>query len=88
MRKESILAALEGQKIISSHSHHLPDDDHAILSLQGVLEHSYVSWCTPSVPDGSDPAAVEKWLNAVGCRSYFVSLERALMESSTIFPIG
>ena len=84
MNQEQLLHALWHQKIISSHSHHLPDEDHRGLSLQGVLEHSYVSWCTPSIPDGSKREEVEKWLNAVRTRSYFVSLEKALMRIYTI----
>ena len=80
MNKEQLLDIFRHEKILSSHSHHLPDADHRSLNLQGVLEHSYVSWCTPSVPDGSNRAEVEKWLNAVRTRSYFVSLEKALMH--------
>lgn len=80
MNQEQLLYNLRHEKIISSHSHHLPDGDHHALNLQGVLEHSYVSWCTPTIPDGSDRAEMEKWLNAVRTRSYFVSLEKALME--------
>jgi len=80
MKKEQILHELLQQKIISSHSHHLPDGDHAALNLQGVLQHSYVSWCTPSIPDGTNKQEVDAWLNAVRTRSYFVSLEKALME--------
>lgn len=80
MNQEELLYNLRHEKIISSHSHHLPDGDHHTLNLQGVLEHSYVSWCTPSIPDGSNRAEVEAWLNVVRTRGYFVSLEKALME--------
>lgn len=84
MNQDNLFYTLRHEKIISSHSHHLPDRDHHTLTLQGILQHSYVSWCTPSIPDGSDRAEVDAWLNAVRTRSYFVSLERALMKIYTI----
>ena len=80
MNQEQLLHALRDQKIINSHSHHLPDGDHAVLNLQRVMEHSYVGWCAPSVPAGKDRREVESWLNAVRTRSYFISMERALMD--------
>lgn len=76
--RRELLEALWREPIVNVHSHHLPDEAHRALNLQSLLEHSYVGWCTPSIPDGTDRIEAEAWLNAVRTRSYFVWLERAL----------
>ena len=71
---------LESLPIINSHSHHLPDNDHYQLTLNAVLTNSYVSWCGTPLPADNSRHEINAWLNAVGTRSYFVWLEKALME--------
>lgn len=80
MDKQSFRAYLEEQPVISSHCHHLQAGEHQGMGLAGLLRQSYVNWCGVPVPDGDDPEAVENWLDAVGTRSYFVWLEKALMD--------
>lgn len=79
MDRLAFVAWLSEQAITSSHSHHLPDEAHQGLNLKSLLENSYVAWCGHAVPEGNDPAGIADWLSAVGGRSYFTWLEKALM---------
>ena len=78
MDRNALYEFLWKEPVVSVHSHHLPDADHPALTLQSLLEHSYVGWCTPGIPDGRDRAEVDAWLNTVRTRGYFVWLEKAL----------
>lgn len=80
MDKKEFLSLLQNQPIINSHSHHLPDNDHYQLTLKAVLTNSYVSWCATPLPSENSKEEIIAWLNAVRTRSYFVWLEKALME--------
>lgn len=80
MDRSELLSWIEEQPIINSHSHHLPDHFHHNLTLENILRNSYVDWCGVPVPSLDSEAEVSAWLNAVRTRSYFVWLEKALME--------
>lgn len=80
MDKKEFFNFLQNLPIINSHSHHLRDKDHSQLTLENVLSNSYVSWCGTPLPSEHSKQEIDTWLNAVGTRSYFVWLEKALME--------
>lgn len=81
MDKHSFAHKLKNEPIINSHAHHRPDFVHHGLDLEGVLRNSYVAWCGKLIPeDVSNKGAVDAWLKAVRSRSYFVWLEKSLME--------
>ena len=64
--------------IINTHAHHLPDIETADLNLAKIFEKSYVSWCSEPIP--SSAADVDKWLEKIRNRSYFVNLAKALQK--------
>ncbi len=66
--------------IVNTHSHHLPDEEHPALNLAEMFRNSYLNWCGVLVPSGESEEEIAHWLDAVRTRSYFVWLERALME--------
>ena len=80
MERNEFIDYLKNQPIMNSHSHHLPDNHHSKLTLRGVLHNSYVNWCGTPVPSGDSEEEIATWLNAVRTRSYFVWLEKALMD--------
>lgn len=80
MDRTEFLTRIGEQPIINSHSHHLPDQFHHDLTLEKILRNSYVDWCGVPVPSFDSKTAVSAWLDAVRTRSYFVWLEKALME--------
>ena len=80
MNKKDLLSSLQREAIINSHSHHLHDRDHHSLNLDNVFRNSYVNWCHKPVPDGNSKDEIGLWLDSVRNRSYFLWLEKALME--------
>lgn len=80
MNKNDMIFRLKSQPIISSHSHHLQDEEHHNLSLEKILSNSYVNWCGKPIPSGQSKDEISVFLNAVRNRSYFVWLEKSLME--------
>jgi len=80
MDRIEFLRELEREPIVNSHSHHLRDRDQHALTLDALLRNSYVSWCGATLPPAHSRADIEAWLRAVRTRSYFVWLEKALME--------
>lgn len=80
MDRNELLYYLQGEPIVNSHSHHLGDEDHCALGLEAVMRNSYVNWCGVPVPSVDSKGEVAAWLNAVRNRSYFVWLEKALMD--------
>jgi hypothetical protein len=76
--REDIHAELASLRTVSTHSHHLPDAQHANMDLAAVLSMSYVSWC--GVPVGSTPETRRAYLDQVRHKSYFVWLERSLRK--------
>lgn len=80
MTKSEMYRIIEKEQLVSSHSHHLPDEKHAALGLSEVLQNSYVGWCGRPIPSGEEKEGITAWLDTVRSRSYFVWLERALME--------
>jgi len=80
MDRIEFLRELEREPIVNSHSHHLRDRDQHALTLDALLRNSYVSWCGATLPPAHSRADIEAWMRAVRTRSYFVWLEKALME--------
>lgn len=76
--QESILHHLSGQTVFSTHSHHLPDDFHETLTLERLMERSYVNWC--GVPVGTTAQEHEAFLEKVRHKSYFIWIEKALQQ--------
>ncbi len=67
-----------GLKPVNSHCHHLRDGEHAALGLDGLLQHSYVSWYHLPVPRG--PGGRGPFLNALRGSSYLYWLEASLRK--------
>lgn len=80
MDRTELLNELKGKPIVNSHSHHLRDEEQHVLGLEGVLRNSYVNSCGAPFPAIDSREAVSRWLDTVRCRSYFLWLEKALME--------
>ncbi|NLF28344.1 MAG: amidohydrolase family protein [Clostridiales bacterium] len=80
MDRIEFLRGLEREPIVNSHSHHLRDHEQHALTLEAVINNSYVSWCGAPIPSADSGADFERWLNAVRTRGYFVWLEKALTE--------
>lgn len=70
--------------IINTHSHHLSDGEIKDFDLRKLLSNSYVSWCGKPIPDGRSKSEITSWLDAIRTRSYFVWLEKSLMELYSI----
>jgi len=67
---------LEHVSVVSTHEHHLEDEDQSRLSLENIFAHSYVGWL--EVPMGKTDEEHEHFLQKVRYNSYFVWLEKAL----------
>ncbi len=80
MDRNEFLCYLENEPIVNSHSHHMRDEEHAALTLEGVLQSSYVNWCGTPVPPAEAKEKIAAWLGSVRSRGYFVWLEKALMD--------
>jgi len=80
MKKKDLAALLWKEPLVSTHSHHLPEEEHQKLTLPGLLHQSYLNWCGGKVPDNGTPEEVNAWLKAVKNRSYFIWLEKALQQ--------
>jgi hypothetical protein len=75
---EEIRSYILNQEIINTHSHHLMDSDMATLTLKGLLEKSYISWCGEPIPSSS--AMADNFFKKISNRNFFVSLSRALQK--------
>lgn len=74
--KQALYAAMDGMPVINTHSHHAPAAEQRDLTLENLLEQSYVGWCEePPAPDRESRAAYVRRLRA---NTYFVWFERAL----------
>ena len=69
---------MEARGSVSCHSHHLPDAEQRFDSLDAIIARSYVEWAL--VPHGSGTGERAAFLDLVRHKSYFVWLERSLME--------
>ena len=69
---------MEGMGSVSCHSHHLPDAEQRFDSLDAIIAKSYVEWSL--VPHGPGTGQRATFLDLVRHKSYFVWLERSLME--------
>jgi len=80
MTRDELFNRLKCEPIINTHSHHLPDEYHQKLNLENVLRNSYVNWCGKPIPSSCSKSEITLFLNTVRSRSFFVWLEKALME--------
>ncbi len=62
--------------VVSTHEHHLKDEDHKGLTLEGIFNHSYVGW--QNIPLGENKKEHKRFLDQARYNSYFVWLEKAL----------
>jgi hypothetical protein len=69
---------LETLPVVSSHEHHATDDFQASLTLDGVLEKSYISWL--EVPRGSDAASRADFLAQCRHNNFFVWMEKGIQR--------
>ncbi len=72
-----ILEYIRALRVISTHSHHLPDNLYAELDLAKLLGNCYSSWAA-ALPDLGDAAMVDRYLNQYRCNSFFRWLLDAL----------
>jgi uncharacterized protein len=75
---QAICSLLETLPVVSSHEHHGTDDFHASLTLDRILEQSYVSWL--EVTPGSDGASRTSFLAQCRHNSYYVWLEKGIQR--------
>jgi hypothetical protein len=75
---DAIYNILETLPVISSHEHHGTDDFQAGLTLDRILEQSYVSWL--DVAHGSDAASRASFLAQCRHNSYYVWLEKGIQR--------
>ena len=69
-RYADLLAYIRSLRLISTHNHHLNDEDYAEIGLRYVLEHSYVNWAERP-PQFSDREAWRTYLLKNGTNSFF-----------------
>jgi hypothetical protein len=69
---------LEGVSVISTHEHHLKDEDQSNLTLEGIIEHSYVGW--QQISFGKDRDGHRRFLEQARYNSYFTWLEKGLKD--------
>jgi hypothetical protein len=75
---QDIYDLIETLPVISSHEHHGTDEFQASLTLDRVLEQSYVSWL--ELTPGSDAASREDFLAQCRHNSYYVWLEKGIQR--------
>ena len=73
-----LMGYMQGHQVISTHSHHLPDDAFKDFTLDTLLKRSYVDWC--GVQFDGTKASRSAYLHKVGFKSYFVWLQISLKE--------
>jgi uncharacterized protein len=69
---------MEGMSTVSCHCHHLPDAEQRFDGLDAIIARSYVEWSL--VPHGPGEKERAAFLDLARHKSYFVWLERSLME--------
>jgi len=69
---------IAGHRIISSHCHHLPDEEFSNIGLSYILENSYCAWMEPAPKMERD--AVDVYVNKMKTNTYFRWLQRSLLE--------
>lgn len=72
-----ILEYIRTLRVISTHSHHLPDDLYTELDLTKLLRNCYTSWAAV-LPDLGDAAFIDNYINQYRCNSFFRWLLDAL----------
>ena len=74
-----ILEYIRSLRVISTHSHHLPDDLYAGLDLAKLLQNCYSSW-TAAPPELNDSVLLDEYINQYRCNSFFRWLFEALEQ--------
>lgn len=80
---QELLSALDGQRIINTHCHHLDDSFQNELNLESLLRNAYVSWCGIDFDE-----TIEKrraYFQQVRFNSYFHWLEIGLQDLHELF---
>lgn len=75
---KAVYRLLETLPVVSSHEHHGTDEFHATLTLDRIVEKSYVSWL--EVMPGSGAASRGDFLAQCRHNSYFVWLEKGIQQ--------
>lgn len=73
-----LISYMQDHQVISTHSHHLPDDAFRGFSLDILLKRSYVDWC--GVQFDSTKASRSAYLDKVRFKSYYIWLQKSLKE--------
>lgn len=76
MGYHEIYNILEQTPVISTHEHHLEDSSQIELTLDGIIEQSYVGW--QGISAGTTKSSRERFLEQVRYNSYFVWLQKGL----------
>ena len=69
---------ISGMQIISSHCHHLPDENFADMGLFSVLEKGYCQWMEPT-PE-ANRGAVEEYIFKMRANTYFRWLQQSFKK--------
>jgi predicted TIM-barrel fold metal-dependent hydrolase len=67
---------IENTRVISTHEHHLNDEDHQNITLEGIIDNSYVGW--QNIPVGTTSQEHAQFLEKARYNSYFVWLQKAI----------
>ena len=73
---EQIYKYIKHTPVISTHEHHLNDEDHQSLTLEGIIDKSYVGW--QNIPVGTTSQEYSQFLEKVKYNSYFVWLQKSI----------
>lgn len=69
---------IRSMRAINTHSHHMPDAFFEDMSIEKLLENSYVSWCGLTPGDSSESR--QAYIDRVKTKSYYVWLMRAVKK--------
>jgi len=78
LRSKKLEEILLTQPIVSSHSHHLPDEEQRGMTLAKMLANAYTAQKWLGLPTPTKAIEVDDWLSKICNRSFYVWLERAL----------
>ncbi len=80
--RRELLEYIKQIKITNTHCHHLDDGLYENIGLFDVLRHTYVAWCAniPDIPDFSDFAAAEGFVQNARCNTFFRWLSASMQE--------
>ena len=78
-KQNEIQEYIRSIRVISTHSHHLPDELSQAMDLRSILLNCYASWAAIP-PDLGNASSVDEYINRYRCNSFFRWLYEALEQ--------